>query len=564
MILLENVCKSYQHKGLFFASQGKPKQVIQNVSLKLQKGESVGLVGINGAGKSTLIKLMLGIIKPDTGSISVNGESSLSYSKNTKMTLAAMFGQKSQLWWNIPVIDSLDIIASMYARSDLQVFKNWVERLEITDVYKKAPRFLSFGQRIRCELAATLLTEPAYLFLDEPFIGLDTVFKSKLLGILSDYQKATKATMLIASHDLDYLEEMVDRILILDHNQLAVDSTLKEIKNAYHSRLKVKVNFVDPVQAEELIQFNSINSIYPETNLILRSSSTKQVLLQIKQRSKLQVDFLYSFIKQNFACESVEFSQNHSIQDILEGLQFDSPDHQQKVWSDLQSDLAQTNSVLSKMILLTGVRTFTDKQLLNEKIMPYFFKEYTHVTDSHKTFLLSLLPAIYLHINPINKSKVWDLLLTAMTTTDSRHCATAIETGAVCLLLPGASDPDIHVKTLEIIQVYLNSDVKRLRANSYLSFLRLCEGDKFLPVLDLLINDSFLYSTFYYLFEILTLHPALTPPLKLGEGDKAVLLISLQKVLNLWLDNRINLSTTTINRLLLVIKHLKEPILVTS
>ncbi|MEL3912961.1 ABC transporter ATP-binding protein [Treponema pedis] len=206
---------------------------LQDISFSVKKGETVGYIGPNGAGKSSTIKILSGILTPDSGECTVNGfipwKNRTAYVKN----IGVVFGQRSQLWWDIPVIDSFELLKNIYSVPE-GVYKNNSEELisllNLEEVIKTPVRQLSLGQRMRCELAASLLHSPEILFLDEPTIGLDAVSKLAVRKFISDLNLKRKTTIILTTHDMQDIEAITDRIILIGKGMLLLDGTLDAIK----------------------------------------------------------------------------------------------------------------------------------------------------------------------------------------------------------------------------------------------------------------------------------------------------------------------------------------------
>lgn len=206
-----------------FHPQYKEKEAVKGISFSIQQGECVAFLGANGAGKSTTIKMLTGIMKPTDGKISVMGNDPFRERIRNAGNLGVVFGQKTQLWWDIPVKDSFELLHSIYEIPDkvyeenLDLFKKILELEEFMD---QPARKLSLGQRVRADIAAALLHDPPVLFLDEPTIGLDVAVKQKVYQFLQYINKEKKTTILLTSHDLKDMEWLCRRLIILEKVQL--------------------------------------------------------------------------------------------------------------------------------------------------------------------------------------------------------------------------------------------------------------------------------------------------------------------------------------------------------
>ncbi len=225
-------------KGLFSAEK-KPFAAIQNLSLKVNKGERVAFIGPNGAGKSTTIKILTGILQPTSGEVKVLG---LVPSKDRTLLghkIGTVFGQRSQLWYHLPPLDSFNLLSKIYeipADKYKKQLIELVELFEIAPLLQRAVKTFSLGERMRCEIVASLLHKPEILFLDEPTIGLDNSAKLTIRNLLNTLSKVHGTTLFLTSHDTADIEHVCNRVLVLDKGSLLLDSSLKELKQTYKNK----------------------------------------------------------------------------------------------------------------------------------------------------------------------------------------------------------------------------------------------------------------------------------------------------------------------------------------
>ena len=207
---------------------------VSDVTFAIQPGEMVGYIGANGAGKSTTIKMLTGILTPTSGEIRCNGF--VPYRERTRYvaTIGVVFGQRTQLWWDIAVVESFKLLKEIYGLSD----GGYRERMELFDrvlgiaAYLHQPvRKLSLGERMRCDLAASLLHRPPLLFLDEPTIGLDVVAKASVREFLQEINREEGTTVLLTTHDLSDIETLSRRVLVIDHGKLLFDGALSQLRD---------------------------------------------------------------------------------------------------------------------------------------------------------------------------------------------------------------------------------------------------------------------------------------------------------------------------------------------
>ena len=206
---------------------------VDSISFSVKEGELLGYIGPNGAGKSTSIKMLTGILKPSSGDVSVWNYHPFYDRKQYTKHIGVVFGQRTQLWWDIAVRESFNLLAKIY-EVDREDFKLRLARLsEILDLERLLPipvRKLSLGERMRCDLAASLLHQPKVLFLDEPTIGLDAVAKDSIRNFLRQINKEFGTTIILTTHDLKEIEELCKRIIVLDKGSIIYDGDLSQIK----------------------------------------------------------------------------------------------------------------------------------------------------------------------------------------------------------------------------------------------------------------------------------------------------------------------------------------------
>ncbi|MBW5446326.1 ATP-binding cassette domain-containing protein [Cohnella sp. CFH 77786] len=248
MIQLEGIRKTFKvakrSAGLrqalkaLFVREYSQVNALEGISFSIREGEIVGYIGPNGAGKSTTIKIMSGILLPDGGTCSILGytpwEERVAYVRN----IGVVFGQRTQLWWDVPVLDSFELLKDIYLippgeyRSNLALL---TETLGIGDLLQTPVRQLSLGQRMRCEIAASLLHGPRILFLDEPTIGLDAVSKLAVRQFVKTINREKGVTVILTTHDMSDIEALADRILLIGKGRLLYDGKLEELRGRFES-----------------------------------------------------------------------------------------------------------------------------------------------------------------------------------------------------------------------------------------------------------------------------------------------------------------------------------------
>ena len=256
MIQIEHISKTYKVpireggiKEAIRALYNRQYQIIQaldDISYTIPKGQIVGYIGPNGAGKSTTIKIMTGILQPDTGSCTINGRDPFRSRKEHAQQIGVVFGQRTQLWWDIPVIDSFELLKDIYAISDEDYRHRLAELsalLELEPLLKIPTRQLSLGQRMRCDIAAALIHNPKVLFLDEPTIGLDAPSKIAVRQFIKSINKRFETTILLTTHDMQDIESLVDRIILIGKGRILFDGTMRMLKNQYELEKQIKIRF---------------------------------------------------------------------------------------------------------------------------------------------------------------------------------------------------------------------------------------------------------------------------------------------------------------------------------
>lgn len=243
MITMEHVCKSYKiakrNAGFgaackaFFHREYEVIHALHDVSFTIHDGEMVGYIGPNGAGKSSTIKILSGILTPDSGTVLVDGITPHKNRIRHVREIGVVFGQRSQLWWDVPVIDSFELLKDIYSIPETtyrQSVEELSELLNLSELLRSPTRQLSLGQRMRCEIAASLLHRPRILFLDEPTIGLDAVSKLAVRDFILKQNKTHGTTVILTTHDMQDIEALTSRIILIGKGKILMDGTLDEMK----------------------------------------------------------------------------------------------------------------------------------------------------------------------------------------------------------------------------------------------------------------------------------------------------------------------------------------------
>lgn len=217
-------------------SEKRVIHAVQDVNLKMEEGELVGYIGPNGAGKSTTIKMLSGILAPTRGSVSVCGIDPQKRRIQNALNVGAVFGQKTQMWWDLPVRETFELLRKMYNIPKERYQKNieeFMDYLDMSSFVEQPVRQLSLGQRMRAEIAASLLHDPKVLFLDEPTIGLDVNVKASMREFVKKINKERGVTILLTTHDLQDIEELAKRIVVINHGRVGFDGSMEELAKRY-------------------------------------------------------------------------------------------------------------------------------------------------------------------------------------------------------------------------------------------------------------------------------------------------------------------------------------------
>ncbi|GGN97999.1 ABC transporter ATP-binding protein [Saccharibacillus kuerlensis] len=259
-----NLCKSFRTPvvagGKFagvrslFSREYKVKEAVQDIGFTVKSGEFVGYIGPNGAGKSTTIKMLTGILHPSSGSVRLAGVDPHTDRRRCASKIGVVFGQRSQLWWDLPVKDSYDILAHMYGVSDKDKNRRLDEfagLLDLNEFWDTPVRKLSLGQRMRADIAAAMLHDPELLFLDEPTIGLDVNAKRNIRGFLKVLNEQFGKTILLTTHDMDDIEQLCRRVMVIGGGRLTFDGTTEELRRKIGLPTQIKVTYRDGYRLPE-------------------------------------------------------------------------------------------------------------------------------------------------------------------------------------------------------------------------------------------------------------------------------------------------------------------------
>ena len=262
-----------QRKGMVGAMRGLVDRggtavtAVDSVSFDIPAGEIVGYIGPNGAGKSTTIKMLTGILVPSSGEVQVAGHTPWEERRQLAQKIGVVFGQRTQLWWDLPLSESLELLRFMYKVPEARFRQNLAratELLELGPFWDTPVRQLSLGQRMRGDLAAALLHEPPILYLDEPTIGLDLVAKTRIREYLAELNRSTGVTILLTTHDLADIERLCKRIIVIDHGRIVHDGDLAALRAQYSSTRLLTLDFDDIPELSATVQPADITLISQE------------------------------------------------------------------------------------------------------------------------------------------------------------------------------------------------------------------------------------------------------------------------------------------------------------
>ena len=247
-IFVDHLCKSFvvrkkREKGALLREK-ETVHALKDVSFEIEKGELVGYIGPNGAGKSTTVKILSGILVPDSGTVRVGGRTPWENRKEHVSHIGVVFGQRTQLWWDVPLLDSYSLLKDIYRVPEERYRKRLdelTEALQLGDLLRTPLRLLSLGQRMRAELCGSLLHSPELLFLDEPTIGLDAVSKLSLRDFLLWENKERGTTILLTTHDMEDIAALCSRVMVIGHGSKLYDGGLQEMITKYDEKRTMQV-----------------------------------------------------------------------------------------------------------------------------------------------------------------------------------------------------------------------------------------------------------------------------------------------------------------------------------
>lgn len=317
MIELENITKTYKvskrdagiknaFKNYFKRNYAEVK-ALENISFKIDEGEMVGYIGPNGAGKSTTIKIMCGILTPDSGRCVINGMVPYENRKEYVKNIGVVFGNRSGLWWDVPVEDSFELLKEIYNIPE-EKYKEQkellTEMLNIKEIIKTPTRQLSLGQRMRCEIAAAFLHDPKIVFLDEPTIGLDSTSKIAVRDFIKKINKEKKTTIILTTHDTGDIEALTKRIILIGKGKVLLDGNLNNLMKKYNKKI-LNIKYTGKLPTN-----------FPKMKIIEKSKN--EIRLEVNE-NELKLAEAINFLSNNLNIQDLEI-KNTSIDDVVANL----------------------------------------------------------------------------------------------------------------------------------------------------------------------------------------------------------------------------------------------------
>jgi ABC-2 type transport system ATP-binding protein len=308
-----------------FSGNYRTVEAVAGVSFDIQAGEIVGYIGPNGAGKSTTIKMMTGILKPTSGTLQVNGLIPYDNRIRQAQTMGVVFGQRTQLWWDLPVIESFKILKEIY-KVDQKMFDRHMEMFNdlvgLKALYSQQVRTLSLGQRMLCDISASFLHNPQVVFLDEPTIGLDISVKAKIRTVIKELNREHNTTIILTTHDLGDVEALCQRIIIIDKGKILYDGDIKRVNALFgaYRTLKLQIdNFTDATL--RTLEGKLIEKFSAQHGITIAQTEEFWTDVTIDQACTPLSDVL-NFVMSNFPVEDVrivEISMENVVRKVYDG-----------------------------------------------------------------------------------------------------------------------------------------------------------------------------------------------------------------------------------------------------
>lgn len=317
MIRVENLTKEFKinkkypgFKGAiksFFSTEHITKRAVDDISFEINDGEIVGYIGANGAGKSTTIKMMTGILTPTNGIVTVDGVVPYENREKNAKNIGVVFGQKTQLWWDLPISETFSLLKDIYNITDNDFeerMKFFKEILGLEEFFLNPVRTLSLGQRMRADLAAALIHNPKVIYLDEPTIGLDVVVKESVRKAIKEINKKYGTTIILTTHDLNDIEELCSRIIIIDKGKKIYDGEIEGVKEKYGYLTTVEIQVKENINLDKFNEFadmkkdEEFNLLYKDNKLFISFNKNKISSADIIGRTMKKLNVIDFSIKE--------------------------------------------------------------------------------------------------------------------------------------------------------------------------------------------------------------------------------------------------------------------------
>ncbi len=317
MIRVENLTKEFKinkkypgFKGAiksFFSTEHITKRAVDDISFEINDGEIVGYIGANGAGKSTTIKMMTGILTPTSGKVTVNGITPYENREKNAKNIGVVFGQKTQLWWDLPISETFSLLKDIYdiSDNDFEERMNFFKKvLGLEEFFLNPVRTLSLGQRMRADLAAALIHNPKVIYLDEPTIGLDVVVKESVRKAIKEINKKYGTTIILTTHDLNDIEELCNRIIIIDKGKKIYDGEIEGVKEKYGYLTTVEIQVKENINLDKFNEFadmkkdEEFNLLYKDNKLFISFNKNKISSADIIGRTMKKLNVIDFSIKE--------------------------------------------------------------------------------------------------------------------------------------------------------------------------------------------------------------------------------------------------------------------------
>jgi len=290
IIKVENLCKEFrQRKGReglngairdLFNREYRIVKAVDGISFSIEKGEIIGYIGPNGAGKSTTIKMLTGILVPTSGNVEVSGLVPYKNRQQNAKRIGVVFGQRTQLWWDIPVSETLSLMRYIYNVPEKQYHDNlriFSEILGLDEFIHAPVRQLSLGQRMRADISCALLHNPDILYLDEPTIGLDVVVKEKIREFIREINRTRSTTVILATHDMSDIERLSSRVMVINHGQIMYEGNLDSLKRKYGTEETVVADILGKIEDISELYELGVNEVRYEENKITIRYDTNNI-----------------------------------------------------------------------------------------------------------------------------------------------------------------------------------------------------------------------------------------------------------------------------------------------